>query len=585
MEHSPDLSLIVSISANRITKEHKLLLGFDAIVVSELLGRVVGLGKIVHGDNFATLIVKTAPLAREVRKRINEITKLLTGDSPPDFVLNRHCGQCEFQTRCRTHASEKDELSLLSGMSGKDRKKFHAKGVFTVTQLSYTFRPRRRSNSSRDKPEKYHHSLRALAIRENKIHVVSIRDLKTEGTLVFLDVEGIPDRDFYYLIGIRVEASEGGFQHSFWAENEDEEKLIWNNLLGVLSKITNPKIVHYGSYETIFLKRMRARYGGPPEGSQGATALDHPINLLTFIFAHVYFPTYSNGLKEIAGFIGFQWSGPISSGIETIIWRRRWEESGDHLVRQTLIDYNRQDCESLELVTKKLIDLHSATSSDGRPLQREVVLTSTLKWESPYGFGNNQFAILGMEIINKAAYWDYQRDRVYVKSANKVPRKRKRLAITKGMLKPNTTIEHSRNSPCPKCKSEQVYGHGKQVRTAIDLRFTGHGIKRWIARHRTQRYRCASCKSTFYPLDTSRPLRKYGPNLISYIVYLIIELRLSLDRVTSHIRNLFHIPLWNDKTYKFKTDAAESYRSVYNEIIVDLCSGKLLHADETSYQC
>ena len=148
-----------------------------------------------------------------------------------------------------------------------------------------------------------------------------------------------------------------------------------------------------------------------------------------------------------------------------------------------------------------------------------------------------------MEIINKAAYWDYQRDRVYVKSANKVPRKRERLAITRSILKPNTTIEHPRNSPCPKCKSEQVYGHGKQLRTAIDLRFTGHCIKRWIARHRTQRYRCASCKSTFYPLDTSRPLRKYGPNLISYIVYLIIELRLSLDRVTSYIRNLFYIIL------------------------------------------
>ena len=119
---------------------------------------------------------------------------------------------------------------------------------------------------------------------------------------------------------------------------------------------------------------------------KAANALDHPINLLTFIYAHVYFPTYSNGLKEIAGFIGFQWSGQISSGIETIIWRRRWEESGDHLVKQTIIDYNRQDCESLELVTKKLIDLHSATSSDGRPSQREVVLTSTLKLEKSIRF-------------------------------------------------------------------------------------------------------------------------------------------------------------------------------------------------------
>jgi len=116
--------------------------------------------------------VKVLTLASEVRKRINEITALLAGNSPPDLVLNRHCGQCEFQTRCSTQAREKDELSLLSGLSEKDRKRLHNKGIFTVTQLSYTFRPRRRHRESRGKQEKHHHSLRALAIRENKIHAV-----------------------------------------------------------------------------------------------------------------------------------------------------------------------------------------------------------------------------------------------------------------------------------------------------------------------------------------------------------------------------------------------------------------------------
>ena len=128
----------------------------------------------------------------------------MADNSPPDLVLNRHCGQCEFQARCRKQATEKDELSLLSGMSEKERKKLHGKGIFTVTQLSYTFRPRRRRRELRGKQEKYHHSLRALAIRENKIHAVDIPDPKLEGTPVFLDVEGLPDRDFYYLIGIRV---------------------------------------------------------------------------------------------------------------------------------------------------------------------------------------------------------------------------------------------------------------------------------------------------------------------------------------------------------------------------------------------
>src|ERR1019366_5393597 len=133
------------------------------------------------------------------------------------------------------------------------------------------------------------HSLRALAIREHKIHAVGIPDLKFKGTPVFLDVEGVPDRDFYYLIGIRIQAAEGSIQQSFWADDAKEEKLIWNDFLGVLSEIKDPHLIHYGSYETTFLKRMCERHGPPPAGSQVATAVDHATNLLSFIYAQIYF--------------------------------------------------------------------------------------------------------------------------------------------------------------------------------------------------------------------------------------------------------------------------------------------------------
>jgi hypothetical protein len=110
--------------------------------------------------------------------------------------------------------------------------------------------------------------------------------------------------------------SPGSVQHSFWANDAKEEKLIWNNFLSVISKIMNPHLIHYGSYETSFLKRMCQRYGGPPEGSHAATAVDRATNLLSFIHAKLYFPTYSNGLKEIAGYLGFRWSGALTSGLD-----------------------------------------------------------------------------------------------------------------------------------------------------------------------------------------------------------------------------------------------------------------------------
>ena len=209
---------------NKLTKNHKLSLAFDALVLSEAAGQEISLGKITHGDGHATLKVKLSSLVREVQKRIRAVTALLADNSPPDLILNRHCSQCEFRARCHKQATEKDELSLLSGISEKERKKLHGKGIFTVTQLSYTFRPRRRRRRLPSKQERFHHSLRALAIRENKIHAVDVLDPKLDGTPVYLDVEGLPDRDFYYLIGVRVGTSDGAVEHSFWADDVDGEK-------------------------------------------------------------------------------------------------------------------------------------------------------------------------------------------------------------------------------------------------------------------------------------------------------------------------------------------------------------------------
>jgi predicted RecB family nuclease len=124
------------IPTNKISRDDKLLLAFDALVLSELLGHEVGIGRIIHGEDQAALKVKTSALAGDVRKRFKRIAAILSNPAPPDLILNRHCAECEFQTRCRQMALETDDLSLLPGMSEKERKKFHSKGIFTVTQLS-----------------------------------------------------------------------------------------------------------------------------------------------------------------------------------------------------------------------------------------------------------------------------------------------------------------------------------------------------------------------------------------------------------------------------------------------------------------
>jgi predicted RecB family nuclease len=176
--------------ANKLDKYEKLLLGFDAFLLSESLGRETRLGKIIHGADSATLRVSVSSLTGEIRARIAKIVALLSSPTPPELVLNRHCAECEFRDRCRQKAEETDDLSLLSGMSEKERARHRSKGIFTVTQLSYTFRPRRTSKRARNPARPHHFALQARAIRENCIYIHGSPILPDCKTKVYLDIEG-----------------------------------------------------------------------------------------------------------------------------------------------------------------------------------------------------------------------------------------------------------------------------------------------------------------------------------------------------------------------------------------------------------
>jgi predicted RecB family nuclease len=564
---------------NKLTKDDRLLLAFDALVLSQVLGRMVSLGKIIHGDDHAALKVKTSALTGEVRKRLEKLAALLSNPAPPDLVLNRHCAECEFQARCRKIAVEKDDLSLLARMSAKERHKLRSKGIFTITQLSYTFRPRRRPKRLRAKREKYHHSLKALAIREKKIHIVGSPELKIEGTPVYLDVEGLPDRDFYYLIGLRIGNGESAVQHSLWADTVADEGKIWWEFLAILETVEKPVLIHYGSYETSFLKRMGERFGEPPVGSV-ARAIQVAVNLLSVIFAQVYFPTFSNGLKEIAGNLGFRWSDPTATGIRTVVWRQDWMESGVAASQQALLTYNTEDCAALEVVAHRLIDLNEVSPHAGIPFHGKVVDTSKLKREHPYGFKRNTFHLPELNAINNAAYWDYQRERVYVRSNVNVKRALTRRQRSR-KLSPNKTIECPRPRNCPKCASTNFYKHMKYTKTVFDLNFMRHGIKRWIICYRFHRYQCQSCRTVFQPEETCWGKGKFGSEIMAYSLYLSIELRVPQLHVASKLNRLFGFHLDSANIGRFKAVAAENYKGTYNTLVNRLCSGRLLHADET----
>ena len=59
-------------------------------------------------------------------------------------------------------------------------------------------------------------------------------------------------------------------------------------------------------------------------------------------------------VKKIGKFIGASWTSPDASGLQSLVWRSRWEETRRAEYRQRLMIYNKEDCKVLKLLTDVL---------------------------------------------------------------------------------------------------------------------------------------------------------------------------------------------------------------------------------------
>jgi len=215
-------------------------------------------------------------------------------DALPRLILNDHCAVCEFRQRCHQQAVESDNISLLRGMKEKEVKAYARKGILTVTQLAHTFRPRRKGKRAPPRANRHSHALQALAIRDKKVYVFGIPQLPTGAARVYLDVEGNPNEGFDYLVGMIVVEGNKEERHSFWADTREQEDQIFQQFLAIVCRFQDCLVYCYGSYERAFLKRMRKRAKNKKLVDRLLKSL---VNILSVIYAHVYFPVYSNGLK------------------------------------------------------------------------------------------------------------------------------------------------------------------------------------------------------------------------------------------------------------------------------------------------
>ena len=573
----PVFNPIIFLPHQKISKQHKLLLAFYGSALGHEQKIEPASGRIIFGDNFSSTKVQIASLIKTVGKIEKEITNMIDKQTAPHLRLNDHCKICEFQEICYAAAKGKDDLSLLKGLSGKEIDTLNKRGIFTVTQYSYTFRPRRAKKMASRQILKHHHSLNALAIRTQTIYISGKPVLPSATTRVYLDVEGIPDEKFYYLIGLVIDDGKSILLHSFWANDKSEEKIIWGSFLEKMEALKDFVLFHYGSYETKFLRQMGAQYGGSSE--LFAKIKSCSFNVLSAIYGHIYFPTYSNGLKSIASFLGFKWTDHNASGLMSLLWRQQWERSREEPVKQRIMTYNHEDCLALRVVEEGLqgiIGNHGATAC----LTKNA---DEIKAEKPLGiFKRNEFCFQEFSTINKCAYFDYQRSKVYLRTSYEVKKAMERPYRKKTAYRVNKEILLNTPKRCPLCGSLSVVKHTKHSRIVYDLKVFNGGVKRWIIRYRFPRCLCKNCNRTFQPPKSHAVFSsKYGRNLFAWVIYQNIGRLISQNSVAEDLGETFGYRLSGNIVPEFKELAANYYMGSYNTLLRKISEGGLLHIDET----
>jgi len=346
----PHYEPIIFSSTNKILPEDKIELAFIGYALSKFLNYSPKNGHVVLVDG-RVMSVKMPEDIHKYLPSINLLQEWLTQESdlPPVF-LNKHCPYCEFQNICKESAIQEDSLSLLGGMNKKQILKFEKKGIFTVKQLSYLYRPRKRGRRSRLERVAHKYELQALALRTGNIY---IQDKPTEipkhEVEIFIDLECIPDESFFYLFGAVVYQADEQTNFQFWATTKNDEESAWKDFISVVEQHGNCSLFHYGSFENKAILKLGERYGTPTK-----TIIERLLNVNTCIYGKIYFPVYSNGLKDICNYLGLSWSSPNATGLQSIVWRHEYDQSKDNCYRELLQTYNLEDCLNLKGLTEHL---------------------------------------------------------------------------------------------------------------------------------------------------------------------------------------------------------------------------------------
>ena len=343
-------------------------------------------------------------------------------------------------------------------------------------------------------------------------------------------------------------------------------------------------IYHYGSYEAKAIKKLSKSHIDEDSYKVLEKRL---ININQYIYGKVYFPVYSNSLKDLGKYVGASWSNSLSSGLESLVFRYHWEEKPNTQIKQILINYNQEDCQALKLLT----DVISSFSEIADTHENIDFVSQPKKINTERGeLVHKQF-----EIILKTAHRNYDKNKISLRSLDKQKdcQRRKKTKSTNTSRpskqfslksrKPDLSIEVKPLESCPIHCNELKISKYLSFKTIIDLIFSKNGITKKVIRYFGNKSYCSQCKRYYSPPGISKytTLQMYDRGFKIWIVYHRVSLRLPNRTIARAIKEQFGESITSHTVRRFIKSTADDYVETENVLIKNMLKSPAIYVDET----
>ena len=197
-------------------------------------------------------------------------------------------------------------------------------------------------------------------------------------------------------------------------------------------------------------------------------------------------------------------------------------------------------------------------------------------------FAVKPYAIPELEHVSKSAYFDYQREKVFIRTYPQFKSINNKAAATKRTFSPKPNklvlIEAER---CPDCRSRKLKRDNESSHVEVDLKFSQRGIKRVVTRFVSWRYWCEKCGRRFRSENRLPNPQRFGHGLASWCVYQNNVLGVNMSKVRKSFVEVFGLHLDQSMLDRTKERISRFYQPLYVDILNGILTSSVLHIDET----